>query len=95
MLYTQTKFTAMPKKTIHLDVYVDESKNRTYTYYDGKTETITYIMILAIPKDKKADLYQKLNNARCLSEENHIFGECINNCRFHDENDGKLNYTEI
>ena len=95
MLYTQTKFTAMPKKTIHLDVYVDESKNRTYTCYDGKTETITYIMILAIPKDKKAELYQKLNNARCLNEENHIFGEYINNCRFHDENDGKLHYTEI
>ncbi len=95
MLYTQTQFTTIPKKTIHFDLYVDESKNRTYTCYDGKTETITYIMILAIPKDKKTDLYQKLNNARCLSEENHIFEECINNCRFHDENDGELHYAEI
>ena len=53
MLYTQTEFTKMPKKTIHLDLYVDESKNRTYTCYDGKNETITYIMILAVPKIKK------------------------------------------
>lgn len=52
MFYTQTKFTTIPKKTIHLDLYVDESKNRTYTCYDGKTETITYIMILAVPKAK-------------------------------------------
>ena len=52
MLYTQTQFTTIPKKTIHFDLYVDESKNRTYTCYDGKAETITYIMILAIPKDK-------------------------------------------
>lgn len=95
MFYTQTKFTTIPKKTIHLDLYVDESKNRTYTRYDGKTETITYIMILAVPKDKKADLYQKLNNARCLSEEEHIFEKCNNNCRFHCENDGELHYTEI
>ena len=43
----------------------------------GKNETITYIMILAIPKDKKDDLYQKLNNARCLSEEEHIFENAI------------------
>lgn len=57
MLYTQTKFTKIPKQTIHLDLYVDESKNRTYTRYDGKNETITYIMILAVPKDKKDDLY--------------------------------------
>lgn len=78
MLYTQTKFTKIPKKTINLDLYVDESKNRTYTRYDGKNETITYIMILAIPKDKKDDLYQKLNNARCLSEEEHIFEKCNN-----------------
>ena len=42
MLYTQTKFTKIPKKTINLDLYVDESKNRTYTRYDGKNETITY-----------------------------------------------------
>ena len=95
MFYTQTKFTTIPKKTIHLDLYVDESKNRTYTRYDGKTGTITYIMILAVPKDKKADLYQKLNNARCLSEEEHIFEKCNNNCRFHYENDGELHYTEI
>lgn len=41
MLYNQTKFTEMPKKTICLDLYIDESKNRTYTRYDGKIETIT------------------------------------------------------
>lgn len=28
MIYGQTVFTKIPKKTIHLDLYVDESKNR-------------------------------------------------------------------
>ena len=39
MIYGQTVFTKIPKKTIHLDLYVDESKNRTYTDFNGNTET--------------------------------------------------------
>lgn len=46
MIYNQTSITKIPKKTIHLDLYVDESKNRIYTDFDGNTEKITYIMIL-------------------------------------------------
>lgn len=95
MIYGQTVFTKIPKKTIHLDLYVDESKNRTYIDFDGNTETITYIMILAVPKSKKDRLYQKLNNARCLSENQNIFDKCNENCKFHCENDGELHYTEI
>lgn len=37
-MYGQTVFTKMPKKIIHLDLYVDESKNRTYTDFDGNIE---------------------------------------------------------
>lgn len=95
MLYGQTVFTKIPKKTIHLDLYVDESKNRTYTDFNGNTETITYIMIMAVPKNKKDELYQKLNNARCLSEKHNVFDKCNENCRFHCENNGELHYTEI
>lgn len=94
-MYGQTVFTKMPKKIIHLDLYVDESKNRTYTNFDGNKETITYIMIMAVPKDKKDKLYQKLNNSRCLSEKQNIFDKCNENCKFHCENDGELHYTEI
>lgn len=94
-MYGQTVFTKMPKKIIYLDLYVDESKNRTYTNFDGNKETITYIMIMAVPKDKKDKLYQKLNNSRCLSEKQNIFDKCNENCKFHCENDGELHYTEI
>lgn len=94
-MYGQTVFTKIPKKIIHLDLYVDESKNRTYTNFDGNIETITYIMIMAVPKNKKDKLYQKLNNARCLSEKQKIFDKCNENCKFHCENDGELHYTEI
>lgn len=94
-MYGQTVFTKIPPKIIHLDLYVDESKNRTYTNFDGNIETITYIMIMAVPKNKKDKLYQKLNNARCLSEKQKIFDKCNENCKFHCENDGELHYTEI
>lgn len=94
-MYGQTVFTKIPQKIIHLDLYVDESKNRTYTNFDGNIETITYIMIMAVPKNKKDKLYQKLNNARCLSEKQNIFDKCNENCKFHCENDGELHYTEI
>lgn len=82
MIYGQKVFADIPKKTIYLDLYVDESKNRSYTNYDGNIENITYIMILAVPKDKKDKLFQKLNNARCLSEKQNIFNNCSQNCRF-------------
>lgn len=94
-MYGQTILAKMPKKIIHLDLYVDESKNRTYTNFDGNIERITYIMIMAVPKNKKDKLYQKLNNARCLSEKQNIFDKCNENCKFHCENDGELHYTEI
>ena len=47
MIYGQTVFTKIPKKTIHLDLYVDESKNRTYNglitaiEYAEKTQNLT------------------------------------------------------
>ena len=94
-MYSQTAFTKLSKKIIHLDLYVDESKNRTYTNFDGNKETITYIMIMAVPRDRKDKLYQKLNNSRCLSEKQNIFDRCNENCKFHNENDGELHYTEI
>lgn len=94
-MYSQTAITKIPNKIIHLDLYVDESKNRTYTNFDGNKETITYIMIMAVPKDRKDKLYQKLNNSRCLSEKQNIFDKCKENCKFHCENDGELHYTEI
>lgn len=95
MIYKQTSFTENQKKIIHLDLYVDESKNRIYVDSNGCKENITYIMILAVPKDKKENLYQKLNNARCLNERKNIFDECKENCKFHNENNGELHYTEI
>ena len=58
-MYGQTTITKIPNKIIHLDLYVDESKNRTYTNFDGNKETITYIMIMAVPKDRKDKLYKK------------------------------------
>lgn len=94
-MYGQTTITKIPNKIIHLDLYVDESKNRTYTNFDGNKETITYIMIMAVPKDRKDKLYKKLNNSRCLSEKQNIFDKCNEECKFHCENDGELHYTEI
>lgn len=84
----------IPKKEIHLELYVDESKNRIYKLGD-KNETINYIMIMAIPVNKKEELYNKLNNARCLNENNLIFGKCDNKCKFHSENNGEIHYKNI
>ena len=95
MIFEQTTYTTIPKKIIRIDLYVDESKDRIYTNFDGNKEKITYIMLLAVPKDKKEELYNKLNNARCLNENRNIFNLCNKNCKFHKENDGELHYTEI
>ena len=62
----QQRFWKKENKEIHLDLYVDESKGRVYIN-GTKKEIIDYIMILAVPKDKKDVLLRKLINARCLS----------------------------
>ena len=78
----QFKFIDMPLKEIHLDLYVDESKNRKYKY-GNNNEIIDYIMIMAIPKNKKDELYEKLNNARCLNDNVSKYGYCEKECKFH------------
>ena len=85
------KFYDIPLKEIHLDLYVDESKNRVYKY-GKKEETIDYIMILAIPKNKKEELFAELNNARCLNDKVSKFGYCAEECKFHKENNGEIHY---
>ena len=56
----QIKFIDIPTKEIHLNLYVDESKNRKYKY-GYNNETIDYIMIMAIPTDKKEKLYETMH----------------------------------
>lgn len=79
---------------IHLDLYVDESKNRIYKNCDTN-EIIDYIMIMAVPLDKKDNLYNKLNNARCLSDKKCNFDNCKNKCNYHSNNDTEIHYNEI
>lgn len=90
----QFKFIDIPLKEIHLDLYVDESKNRKYKY-GNNNEIIDYIMIMAIPKHKKDELYAKLNNARCLNDKINRFGYCETECKFHKENNCEIHYGEI
>lgn len=52
-------------------------------------------MIMAVPSNKKEELYQKINDARCLSDDHKEFGKCEFKCRFHDENNGEIHYTKI
>ena len=55
----EIRFFDIPLKEIHLDLYVDESKNRKYIF--GKNnEIIDYIIIMAIPKDKRMNYLKKL-----------------------------------
>ena len=49
----QETFYKKETKEIHLDLYVDESKNRKYEIGETK-EIIDYIMIMAIPIEKRS-----------------------------------------
>lgn len=84
----------IPLKEVHLDLYVDESKNRKYKC--GKNEEIIhYIMIMAIPKNKKDELFSEINNSRCLNEDIKKFGYCNKECKYHKENNGEIHYGKI
>lgn len=93
MKFKNNTIYTIPEKQIHLTLYVDESKERKYKIDNIKKEEIDYIMILAVPSDKKQILFNKLNNARCLNEKE--FGKCQNKCKYHDRDDGELHYNEI
>lgn len=93
--YQQIDCIEKDKTTIHIDLYVDESKNRIYNNPNGENEKITYIMIMAIPKDKKEYIYNKLNNARCTESDKSGFAQCKNNCQYHDGNNKEIHYTEL
>lgn len=90
----QQRFWKKENKEIHLDLYVDESKGRVYIN-GTKKEIIDYIMILAVPKDKKDVLLRKLINARCLSGNSYSNGYCKDECKYHENNNNEIHYTEI
>lgn len=90
----QFKFIDIQSKEIHLDLYVDESKNRKYNY-GNSNEIIDYIMIMAIPRNKKNELFEKLNDSRCLSDKVSKYGYCKTECKFHKENNCEIHYGEI
>ena len=90
----QLQFMDMPLKEIQIDLYIDESKNRKYKIGE-KEEIIDYIMIMAIPSNKKDALFEKINNARCLNENQSKFGFCQDECKYHKENNGEIHYGKI
>lgn len=77
-------------KKIELEIYADESKEIKYN-----NEKITYIMVMAIPVEKKIELYNRLNNARCLANENNNFASCKKNCKYHNHNNFEIHYNSI
>lgn len=89
-MYEKNLLGEIPKSEIHLELYVDESKQREYN-----EALITYIMIMAIPTESKNSLYNQINNARCLSEEKNVFSNCKNNCKYHNGNNREIHYSEI
>ena len=80
----------IPRKEIHLELYVDESKQREYN-----GSLITYIMIMAVPSQNKISLYSKIDNARCLNEPQNVFSTCKNKCKYHISNNREIHYSEI
>ena len=82
------------ENVIHLDIYVDEAKQIKYNGL--KMETITYIMLLAVPTDKKYIMFNRLNNARCLNPDNELgFSVCDKKCDYHHKNNSEIHYNEI
>ena len=77
------------KNEIELEIFVDEAKEVKY-----KNEKITYIMLMAIPTNKKEKLYNKLNNSRCLYLERD-FNICTEKCKYHECNNVEIHYSEI
>lgn len=77
-------------KKIEIEIYADESKNIKYN-----NENITYIMVMAIPVEKKIEIYNKLNNSRCLANNNNDFLNCKNNCKYHRHNNAEIHYNCI
>jgi len=61
----------------------------------GEPEYWDYIGILAVPESKREALLKKLLNARCLNPDNEVWEGCESRCRWHDDNNTEVHYTDL
>jgi len=84
-------------KTVSLELYCDEILRVALEddILGGEPEYWDYIGILVVPESKHGILFDQLQNARCLNPENNEWGKCESRCKWHDDNNTEVHYTEL
>jgi len=83
--------------TITVTLYCDEIINTRLEddILGGEPERWDYIGILVVPESKQEALLKRLLNARCLNPHNEEWEGCESRCRWHDDNNTEVHYTEL
>ena len=85
------------QNTITVTLYCDEIVNARLEddLLGGESERWDYVGILIVPEGKSETLLSKLLNARCLNPDNEEWEGCESRCRWHDDNNTEVHYTEL
>jgi len=85
------------QNTITVTLYCDEIVKARLEddILGGEPEYWDYIGILVVPESKYEALLNKLLNARCLNPDNEVWEGCESRCKWHDDNNTEVHYTDL
>lgn len=76
---------------VEVDIYCDESKDNK----DEIGNKWNYYGLLIVPKNKKEELFTKLENGRCIPNSKWKLNGCDNHCGYHSKNNTEISYKSI
>jgi hypothetical protein len=85
-----------PKRVV-VTIYCDEVFRARWDddLLGGEPQYWDYMGLLIVPVSKHEGLLRKLLNARCLNPNNEVWDACEERCRWHDDNNTDVHYSEI
>lgn len=87
----------MASDQVKVTLYCDEIINACLQddILGGEPEYWDYIGVLIVPEDKSEALLHKLLNGRCLNPNNKVWASCASRCKWHDDNNTEIHYSEL
>jgi hypothetical protein len=83
--------------TIRLYLYCDEVLKASLEedLVGGEVEYWDYLGLLIVPEERHKHLLYHLLNARCLNPDNDVWEKCDSPCRWHEDNNTEVHYTQL
>lgn len=83
-------------ENVSLNIYCDEIVNETLDdVFSEQNEYWTYLGLLLVPTHQQDQLLEKLLDSRCLANGDQSWRSCNSQCKYHDDNNTEVHYSEL